>query len=341
MPQIDVFIAKTDAEKKSLKDFVAPYVDNKIASEFSSYHPYTKEADELTGTLRISDIKIENFEDKVEFALAKWLEILEPEEISFTSAFVIANTKRKNRTVLTLMKRHYELLLKQNKRLDLICPSEHIQGYYEWLGYRRISRAFNKDHSAWPVVPMALALRDFDYLKRINSPLVSVLKNKNYEEDKSLSLFIEKNFSNEYMRHTAYILLRRLTQRYNLFFKNELMEPYIKAIKHNRFINGEKVYSEGDYGSSLHLVIRGTARTITRYYSSGDIFGAGCLLHPGPRELTVLAENDLETLELDSADFYLILKSKPHTAPVILNILGQHLKDLNTRFINEKSKNLS
>lgn len=305
-------------------DYDAQKIEEPI--DHKSWLVASKEAGSITGSFRVFTLDKESFEFAPHTHLDQWLEILEPKEISCTSKFMIYGSRRKNRTILMLLQEHYKLLVSKGIKLDLICCPEPTLPYYEWIGYRKFSKPFHHSTSPWALVPMCVIVDDTDYLQKINSPLHC--PELNVEPSKTLSNFLEKNFMPEFTTTSAYIQLRRLSNKYNLLFKNELMKPYVDSLKHNKYLNNETIYAEGENGNSIHIIVAGKAQRNGELLKIGDFFGESCMLSPGPREHTVAAKGRLETLELVSEDFYNILKEKPETAPYIMQMIGEKLKEI-------------
>ncbi len=342
MGAIKVKLAKSKADKEKIFKFrynviestgtyqpAIDYDEKKIEEpiDHKAWLMSSEEDGEITGTFRTYTLDQESFEYAKQCEIENWLRILEPDEVSCTSKFMIYQSSRKNRTILTLLKKHYQFLVENSIKVDLICCPEPTLPYYEWVGYRKFAKPFHHSTSPWALIPMALITQDTDYLKKIRSPLYD--PNIEIFEDTTLSLFLERTFPDKYTTSSAYIQLRRIGNKYNIVFKNDVMKPYITALKHHKYINGEDVYVAGDEGSSLHLIVAGSAKTEKQTFKAGDLFGEASMLHPGKREETIVAQGHLETLELESEDFYNIVNEKPETAPLILQLIGEKLREMN------------
>lgn len=344
MGKITIELAKNKEEKEAIFSFRFNVIDStgtyqpaidfeqqKIEEpiDHKAWLFASRENSNITGTFRTYTLDKESFEFAKQCHLENWLRVVNPEQISCTSKFMIFNSKRKNRTILLLLKEHFKFLQKNNIKVDLICCPEPTMPYYEWVGYRKFAKSFHHSTSPWELVPMALITEDTSYLSKIRSPLVNDDASHD-DNDSKLSIFLENTFPEEYANTSAYIQLRRLGNKYNLVFKNEIMKPFVEALQHQKFLNGETVYSKGEPGSSLYLIIAGSVKIGDKHYKSGDFFGEASLISPGSREKTALAQGQLETLKLESTDFYNILKDKPQTAPLILHLIGEKLRELNS-----------
>lgn len=80
----------------------------------------------------------------------------------------------------------------------------------------------------------------------------------------------------------------------------------LKLARRRRFARGEVIFHEGDPGDTMHLVARGhvAVRATTplgdvamlRVLRPGEFFGELALVSPGPRNATVVAVDQVETL---------------------------------------------
>lgn len=343
MAEIEIKLAKSKRDRQAIGRFKSAILGKLgFAADEQSWIIYSHEDKEITGTLKTCSLDRSSPEllDYIKHCNPnKWFKVLKPSETTFSSQFIVANSRRKNRTVLSLIQKHYELLSKNKIRADFICSPEPTQPYYEWLGYRKFNKPFHHPNSAWPLVPMVLFVNDFEHLQRIHSPLIKGILNSTSratkkqdakKQDEVLKNFLEQNFTAEFTKPAAYIHLRYLANKYNLLFKNELMKPYIDALKHHKFAKGDKIFAKGDWGTSLYIITKGSIRTANRTVKTGEIIGISSLLSPGHRTYTAIANEESETLELDYSDFYSIIKDKPHTAPTILNLIGIELRELDT-----------
>lgn len=305
---------------------------------------YTEEEGNITGTFRTISLDKIDFPYKEHFRLEQWLKVAKPEEISFTSKFMTKGSSRKNRTILTLLRAHFELLLENDIRVDFIRSPEPTVPYYEWIGYKKIGRAINSPNLPWMLAPMALVVNDVTFLERINSPLLSYPSKRLQElleekkRDGALSRFLQNTFPEELITPTAYIQLRKLKSSYSNYFKSNEMKPFLKYLEHHKYINGERVFKKDEFGSSIHLIINGHADIEGENLGAGDFFGTACLLKPGKREFSAKADGELETLELNSEDFYGVIKDKPNIIHIFLELISEKVRDLNNKNYNKYFK---
>jgi len=107
--------------------------------------------------------------------------------------------------------------------------------------------------------------------------------------------------------------------------------------KHYR--KGQVVIRKGDPGSSLHLIITGRVKismpedgteVVLAHLGPDDFFGELALLDEQPRSAKATAVETTETWVLERGDFLDFLKWYPDTTILILTVLGQRLRNLNS-----------
>jgi len=90
-----------------------------------------------------------------------------------------------------------------------------------------------------------------------------------------------------------------------------------------RFGRGERIIQQGDAGTSMFILSRGTAEVLAekdgRFFpvatlSTGDCFGEMSLLTGEPRSATIVAKLDCEVVEIDSQTIGLLLREHPELA---------------------------
>ncbi len=142
----------------------------------SSFILYSLENDRLTSSIEthygdsllLSNNSI-NFNPEL-MKLNQCLLLSKPSCISFSSKFIIINTQRERRTLLSLLIENHKKLIENNIELNLILTPKNLQEYFEQLGYCQYAKAYY-NHEGLSLVPMLLLVNDHDYLEAIGSPL--------------------------------------------------------------------------------------------------------------------------------------------------------------------------
>ena len=253
--------------------------------------------------------------------LDQCLLLSKPELISFSSKFIVTNTQRERRTILSLLIENHKKLIENNIEINLILAAKNLQEYFEQLGYCQYAKTlYNAEGLS--LVPMLLLVKDRDYFNAISSPLA-----KNCKETKIDRTILREVFGKDYKDPRIYIQLKQLASRFNIKLDEKLIEPYLNVLKYNVVKSGDNIFREGESGSSLHIITSGIVRINKHKHKSGEFFGIDSLLKPGSRRYTQQAEYRVESLEIESEDFYKIIRTKPNTTPMILNLLGERLRD--------------
>jgi hypothetical protein len=255
--------------------------------------------------------------------LDQCLLLAKPEQLSYSTRFIVTNTRRERRTILSLLIANYKKLVENNIAVNLILCPKNLQEYFEHIGYCQYAKA-HYNTEGLSLVPMLLLVQDHEYLAAIGSPL-----SRNLSGDQKIERKILKEiFAKDYKDPRIYIQLKQLASRLNIKLDEKLIEPYLNVLKYNVFQAGSSIFREGESGSGLYIVTTGTVSINQHKYKPGGFFGIDTLLSPGPRRYSLAAESRVESLEIESEDFYKIMKSKPNTVPIILSLLGERLKDV-------------
>jgi CRP-like cAMP-binding protein len=117
--------------------------------------------------------------------------------------------------------------------------------------------------------------------------------------------------------------------------------PRLQDFLH-RFPAGFVIFHEGDVGSEMYIIQKGHVKISLHIggrerevavLEKGDFFGEIALLNASPtRSATATAVDDIEVLELTSADLEQILRRKPDIAIRMMTKLSERLRETNRRF---------
>jgi CRP-like cAMP-binding protein len=96
--------------------------------------------------------------------------------------------------------------------------------------------------------------------------------------------------------------------------------------------SGEVIFSEGDPGDALYLVLDGKVRVqqeekLIAELSERTCFGEMDLLDSSPRSATVTAVSDTNLLKIARDEFHEILTEKPEIALGIIKVLSRRLRN--------------
>jgi CRP-like cAMP-binding protein len=98
------------------------------------------------------------------------------------------------------------------------------------------------------------------------------------------------------------------------------------------FAPGEIVIRAGDRGDAFYVIVRGRAgvagERLQRTLREGDYFGEIALVDDGPRSATVIALDELRTIEIPKAAFLTFLEREPGLARRIMASLAKRVRAL-------------
>src|SRR5204863_1761990 len=98
---------------------------------------------------------------------------------------------------------------------------------------------------------------------------------------------------------------------------------------------GGVIFHQGDSGSEMFIVTRGTASAYISQpggrdvrlatFAPGSVFGELAILDAGPRSASIIADEDLVAYSMSETDFAALRTSEPAVAIKILAGLGREL----------------
>jgi CRP/FNR family transcriptional regulator, cyclic AMP receptor protein len=94
---------------------------------------------------------------------------------------------------------------------------------------------------------------------------------------------------------------------------------------------GTKLTVQGRSGSEFMLLLKGRARCLVddvevSVLGPGDFFGELALLEAGPRTATVIAESEVELLDLDQREFYGLIDTVPSISRKLLQVMAGYVR---------------
>jgi CRP-like cAMP-binding protein len=96
--------------------------------------------------------------------------------------------------------------------------------------------------------------------------------------------------------------------------------------------SGDEIFSEGESGDALYLVIDGRVRVhkqdrVIAELGERECFGEMAILDAAPRSATVTALEGTNLLKITREDFSEIMSEKPEVASGIIKVLTRRLRD--------------
>jgi tetratricopeptide (TPR) repeat protein len=113
-------------------------------------------------------------------------------------------------------------------------------------------------------------------------------------------------------------------------------DTLLKKAKHRTFTHGEKVVEEGETGDSMFVIKYGEARVVSNVLGKdielaklkgGEIFGEMVFLSGRPRTASVIAESDLEVLEVSSELLQEVVENNPEVQDRIAEFFYSRVQD--------------
>jgi hypothetical protein len=116
----------------------------------------------------------------------------------------------------------------------------------------------------------------------------------------------------------------------------EDLAPLARVAVPESFAEGETVFSEGDVGDALFVIVQGRIAIVRQgepiaEIGPGESFGEMALLDTGPRSATARALEETETLRIGSEEFYEVLREQSEIAEGVIRVLTSRLRDTGDR----------
>jgi CRP-like cAMP-binding protein len=101
---------------------------------------------------------------------------------------------------------------------------------------------------------------------------------------------------------------------------------------------GEILFSEGDFGEAMFVLIEGTAEIsiggiFLEECTQGTFVGEMAVVDGSPRHATVTAISDCKFVVVDKTRFHFLIDETPGFAIEVIRILANRLKECDSRFL--------
>ncbi len=285
-------------------------------------------------------------------ALEPLLEQAPLEALSYTSRLMLRADWRGGGSLGLLFNRCFADALEQGIRLDLCHAHPGLIELYEQLGYRRFCAGI-----AWPgvgyQVPMLLALRDRDHLRRSRSPLmrhpalarcvdaeVAAQADGRWLDQQSQRYWgLNHRLVNpDQFWELAGEALRQPGQGLPLLqgLSDEQSRRLLKTGTVLQCAAGDRIVSEGEPRQDLFVVMEGFAEVSRQHQGQrlglavlkpGDVFGEMGFLGRRQRSADVVAATDMRVLVLTQAFLNKALRTQPDAMALVLRNLALVLSE--------------
>lgn len=305
------------------------------------------QGEQVVGSLRVlyfADLKdLVPLVDK--FRLQPTLDAFGAETICSTSRFMLDPTVRHGRAILRLMETTYRDGLARGVRFNYGDCSPHLIPFYEHLGYRRYTHAYN-DTTYGYKLPILMLWRDHEWFRRVRSPLARLVEQQPDDSEarawfettypefldvESASLLadgiffdlLQERVGNDPL-HSLSILAGLDRSEADLFLSQATL---IRAQK------GDRIIREGERDETLFIMLSGIAEVTRpeapnkpiRVMGAGDSFGEIGFLMEANRTANVTARISSEVLVLSSVFLKQFLRKEPVIAAKLLFNLSRML----------------
>ena len=112
----------------------------------------------------------------------------------------------------------------------------------------------------------------------------------------------------------------------------QILAEIASALEEVEFENGESIFSKGDVGNSMYVIISGTVRvhdgerTIV-HLGDRDVFGELAILDPEPRSASITAAEPTSLFRLDRDSFYELMADHIEIVKGVLHVICQRLRN--------------
>jgi N-acyl-L-homoserine lactone synthetase len=267
--------------------------------------------------------------------------------VALASRFVVKPTRRGSLAAIRLIEHAYIEGLKLDFRFILAYCDPYLIDMYLQLGFR-IHRDALVDKDAY-FTPLVLVMHDWDYLKKIKSPLHRVALRGGFANKKDSSVdWFYKIFGKEVEKRLAIFDIKKFSQMLLVntqtpFTKNnpprvtdgfseqecQTMLSFSTIIKCNK---GFVIIQSGQVTQDMFIVIEGSISVETPYKTNqpfllgpGQAFGEISMLLHTPRSVNCVVEKDSKLAILSHQTFEKILKVQPALANKLLLNLARTL----------------
>ena len=337
--EFQLTVPEADHRQKLLKDDL---------DEFSSNYALVEDG-RVVGSLRLLLFeKIANLNPLIhKYDCQDVLDTFGAKVICTTSRFMLDPNLRHGRIIFKLMAAAYDEACNQGARFNYGDCSPHLLPFYEHLGYRRYTQAYN-DTSYGYKLPILMIIRDLERFQQVRSPLARLTKRypddaelrdwfaaqfPNYLTDKSAAFLSEDQFFDLLSDRVGEDPLHRLS-----LFRDMERPEVDKVLKMATLIKakpGDRIIRQGDQEKTLYVMLSGVAEVTLdqapdkpfMVVAAGDVFGEIGLITETARTANVTTCVDSEVLVLSGDFLETMVRQEPAIAAKLLLNLSRVLAE--------------
>ncbi len=265
-----------------------------------------------------------------------------------TSRFMLDPKVRHGRAIYDMMEAAYQDAMRRGVRLNYGDCSPHLLPFYEHLGYRRYTRAYN-DTSYGYKLPILMLTRDHAWFERVGSPLARVVARHADDADarawfratypafadvESAAFLPEGAFFDLLQERVGSDPLHRLSVLAGL--ERDEAQRFLDQATLIRAQKGDRIVCQGERDETVYVLLSGITEVVKeenpdcplRVLGAGDTFGEIGFLTNVARTANVIACSPCEVLVLSSDFLQRFLRKHPETAAKVLLNLARSLAGL-------------
>ncbi len=259
--------------------------------------------------------------------------------------FMIAPHLRGEQAIFPLLRRGFEAARARGARLAYGDCSPHLLPFYEQVGYRRYSGAYN-DSSFGYKVPILMVLGDHGYLTQARSPLASSLPEAS--DDAEARGWFETQYPDAVVPLTAgfvgdqafwEILTERVARDpvHHVALWQGMTPEQIQGLLQAATIipvrSGDFLIRKGDRENTVYVLLNGIVEVTSdpsynrplTILGAGDTIGEIGFLRDVPRTADVVARTEAEVLVLSGEFLESLLEEQPKIAAKLMFNLAREL----------------
>ena len=255
-----------------------------------------------------------------------------------TSRFMLDPRLRHGTAILRLIQAAYDDAQRRGVRLNYGDCSPHMLEFYEHMGYRRYTRAYNDTFFGFKL-PIVMLIGDQLLFERVQSPLGRLAAA--YGDDVEAREWFARTYPDYLAVETASLLsegafLDLLTERVSsdplhavALLRGLSRDEADRFLAHATLVQaqpGDFVVRQGDRDDTVYILLSGLAEVILdgdearplRALAAGDIFGEIGFLTTTRRTASVVARAASDILVLSAPFLKRFLKQEPTIAATVL-----------------------
>lgn len=344
-------------EERGKRFHSADHVDRSLRDDWddSSTLLIAREGEEIVGSLRrnrLDQCVIDP--DLVDsLSLEVFLKDHSAKTLYLCSRFVIAPSYRSSMAAALLILDVYRRGLVEGGSFCFVHCVPGLIGLYEQLGFRRYSRNFTKDDTGIQV-PMVLVMRDWNHLRRVSSPFLSILEESDADPEASRwfqeafpgqARFLNRKTMDEaaFWHALSAGSAQPIESTVTLFqdLSESEVQAFVASSTVHQFEPGESIIRASDSGDEMYAILSGVVDVlggeagnpmILRTLGPGEVFGEMSLFNRSIRTATVVASTSVTVLVITHGSIAKAMKRDSVAASRLLlnlcRVLSQRLDSL-------------